>query len=220
MSRDAFLARVKQAVATGRAYRVSTTPQPDDIGYVGYAGDVCEVFAAEVKQVGGISYLVDDLTDALTILKTICTNAKVRSALCWQHSVLERLRLPEALTQWKIEHLSYSALQSLAIEERQAKCLAAEIGITSASYAIAELGSLLMFARPGQERLASLLPPVHVAIIERAQIVPDLYDAIAKIPSLDNDFLPSNCAFITGPSKTVIWNSNSPPECMVRANGM
>jgi L-lactate utilization protein LutC len=202
MSRDAFLARVKQAVATGRAYRVSTTAQPDDIGYVGYAGDVCEAFAAEVKHAGGISYLVDELTDALSILKTICENAHVRSALCWQHTLLERMRLSEALTQWNIEQLSYPALQSLTIEEQQAKCLAADIGITSASYAIAELGSLFMYARPGQERLASLLPPMHVAIIERGQILPDLYDAITNLQSLGNDYLPSNCTFITGPSKT------------------
>jgi L-lactate dehydrogenase complex protein LldG len=202
MSRDAFLARVKQAVADGRAYRVATQPQPDDIGYVGYRGEICAAFAAEVTNVGGVAHVVEELSQALPILQQICHINQVRSALCWQHTVLERLRLTEALSQWQIEQLSFASLHSLSPEARRSKCLAADIGITSASYAIAELGSILMFARAGQERLASLLPPIHVAIIERGQIVPDLYDAIAKIQSLGEEYFPSNCAFITGPSKT------------------
>jgi L-lactate dehydrogenase complex protein LldG len=202
MSRDAFLARVKQAVADGRAYRVATQPQPDDIGYVGYRGEICAAFAAEVTNVGGVAHVVDELSQALPILQQICQTNQVRSALCWQHAVLERLRLSEALSLWQIEPLNFSALQLLSPDERKAKCLSADIGITSASFAIAELGSLLMLARPGQERLISLVPPIHVAIVERGQIVPDLYDAIAKIRSLGEEYLPSNCTFITGPSKT------------------
>jgi len=77
--------------------------------------------------------------------------------------------------------------------------LSADIGITSANYAIAETGSLAVGAKPGQERLASLLPPVHVAVITRTQIVPDLIDAFR---SLEGQVLPSNLALITGPSKT------------------
>jgi len=79
--------------------------------------------------------------------------------------------------------------------------LSADIGITSVSLAVAETGSLVMMSQPGQERTASLLPPVHVAIVERAQIVPDLFDVFAQLEKRDTD-LPSNLAFITGPSKT------------------
>ena len=50
-----------------------------------------------------------------------------------------------------------------------------------------------------QERVASLLPPVHVAVIQSDQIVPDLIDAFGLLADRQ---LPSNVTFITGPSKT------------------
>jgi L-lactate dehydrogenase complex protein LldG len=47
-----------------------------------------------------------------------------------------------------------------------------------------------------------LLPPVHIAIVERAQIVPDLFDMFAILGRQIETGLPTNLAFITGPSKT------------------
>jgi L-lactate dehydrogenase complex protein LldG len=54
----------------------------------------------------------------------------------------------------------------------------------------------------GNERVASLLPPVYVAVVERAQIVPDLFDVVEHFESQVPSDLPSNLTFITGPSKT------------------
>jgi len=65
--------------------------------------------------------------------------------------------------------------------------------------AIAETGTLMMCSGAGHERVASLLPPMHIAIVERQQIVPDLIDAMATLKSAS---LPSNVTLITGPSKT------------------
>ncbi len=80
--------------------------------------------------------------------------------------------------------------------------LACDIGISSADCAIAETGTLMVCSRPGQERLASLLPLMHVAIVERQQIVPDLIDAFGLLHERGLENLPSNTTFITGPSKT------------------
>jgi L-lactate dehydrogenase complex protein LldG len=80
--------------------------------------------------------------------------------------------------------------------------LAADICISSVDCAIAETGTLLVCSHPGQERVASLLPPMHVAIIERMQIVPDLLDAFAVLHQKGLKNLPSNITLITGPSKT------------------
>ena len=77
--------------------------------------------------------------------------------------------------------------------------LAAGIGISSVDYAIAETGTLAVCAKPGQERVASLLPPVHAAIVAEEQIVADLFDVFAQLDPAD---MPSNLALITGPSKT------------------
>jgi L-lactate dehydrogenase complex protein LldG len=79
---------------------------------------------------------------------------------------------------------------------------AAEIGITSCTHAVAETGTLAMCSGPGSERLASLLPPVHIAVVHREQILPDLFDLFARLEADGLQNLSSNVSLITGPSKT------------------
>ena len=71
----------------------------------------------------------------------------------------------------------------------------AEVGITTAQAAIAESGSILLAAGPGKSRLASLAPPLHVALVTRSAIVPTLYEAIDSLADRTS-------VLITGPSRT------------------
>jgi L-lactate utilization protein LutC len=116
--------------------------------------------------------------------------------------LLERLGLDALLHARGIEPLDYDALAALDEQARRTKLFACDLGITSATWAIAETGTLVMAARPGRERLASLLPPRHVAIIEASQILPDLFDFFAAAANEGLEHLASNVTFITGPSKT------------------
>ena len=202
MSRETFLARVRQAAATGRAYRVHVPDIPAGTGYVGVAGDVCEAMAAEVEAVGGVAHVASDMAAARQALVALCDHYEPRAALCWQHPVLERFGLADLLRERKIETLDYTTLAGLPRDEQRARMLDAGLGISSVDWAIAETGTLLVRSRVGQERVASLLPPVHVAIVEQSQIVPDLFDAVDELHAAGLENLPSNIALITGPSKT------------------
>lgn len=202
MSREAFLTRVRDAAVQGRAYRVKTRDLPDDIGYVGASGDLCATFVAEVVAVGGEAYLVSDLAAAREVVMRLCREVTAQTALCWQHELLDRLGLSQALTEAGIGRIDRDTLDAQPVDERRLSILAADVGITSCEFALAETGSLVMLSRPGRERVASLLPPVHIAVVERSQILPDLYDAIAKLQAMGVDGLPSNAVLITGPSKT------------------
>lgn len=202
MGRDAFLARVRTAAAIGRAYRVPLHSVPDDVGYVGVVGDLCDQLAAEVAAVGGIATIVPDLPAARVKLAELLAEAATDSALCWQHELLDRLQLAELLAERNIARHDYDSLAPRGEHDRRATILAAGIGISSVDCAIAETGTLMVCSRPGQERIASLLPPMHVAIVERSQIVPDLIDAIGLLHTRGLNRLPSNIALITGPSKT------------------
>ena len=206
MSRDIFLERVRQASQVGQAHRVHLHPLPPDVGYVGCDGDLCQRFAAEVDAVGGMAHLVADLAGARAVLEKLLEEVDpatggTYSALCWQHELLSRLGLPELLDVRGIERLDYVSLAAMSPERRRESMLRCQIGITSCDCAIAETGSLLMCSRSGRERVASLLPPTHVAVVERAQIVPDLIDAVERLSGGANE-LPSNVVLITGPSKT------------------
>ena len=199
MNDRVFLERIRSAAASGRAYRVAPRGEiTDRTGYLGVSGDLVERFAAEVNLVGGHAHVVHDIPHVHQTLIELAREYDARSALCWRHPVLDRVGLDTALIEAGIKPFRHDTLAPLPPEERQRLILAADFGITSADFAIAETGTLALLAKPGQERLASLAPPVHVAIIERAQILPDLCDLFDR---LGGD-LPSNLVLITGPSKT------------------
>ena len=69
-------------------------------------------------------------------------------------------------------------------------------GITRATGAIAETGSLILSDRGTSYRLAALAPWVHVAVLHREQIYPDIPAALAALPA------DPNIIWVTGPSKT------------------
>ncbi|MBL9146627.1 MAG: LUD domain-containing protein [Verrucomicrobiaceae bacterium] len=71
-----------------------------------------------------------------------------------------------------------------------------EFGITRATAAIAETGSLILTESGSSSRLGALAPWYHIAILPVADIVPDMPTAIAHFGTERSSL------FVTGPSKT------------------
>lgn len=76
-----------------------------------------------------------------------------------------------------------------------------DAGITSADFAIAETGSLGLTFREAQPRLASIAPPVHIAIVPVHSLYPVYENAVEQVFAQGRD-TPSQFCFITGPSST------------------
>jgi L-lactate dehydrogenase complex protein LldG len=74
-----------------------------------------------------------------------------------------------------------------------------DAGVTEVYRAVAETGSLIVRESRFHGRAASLLPMVHVAVVERWQIVPDLIDLMELLAKEQTG---SGVVMITGPSKT------------------
>jgi L-lactate dehydrogenase complex protein LldG len=85
-------------------------------------------------------------------------------------------------------------------DELRAVCAAAEIGITSADYALADTGTLVMLSSPEEARLISLLPPEHLAIVPRNRILSSLDELFFLLPHPAEQT--SSMVLITGPSRT------------------
>jgi L-lactate dehydrogenase complex protein LldG len=85
-------------------------------------------------------------------------------------------------------------------EKLRAACSTAAVGITSANYCLADTGTLVMIASPEEARLISLLPPVHVAVVEVERILSGLDELLATIPLPAEQS--SSMVLITGPSRT------------------
>jgi len=79
-------------------------------------------------------------------------------------------------------------------------CAAADVGITSADYALADTGSLVMLSTPKEARLVSLLPPVHLAIVPHEKLLTGLDELFTVVP--DPAAVSSSMVLITGPSCT------------------
>jgi L-lactate dehydrogenase complex protein LldG len=77
-----------------------------------------------------------------------------------------------------------------------------DIGITSAQWVIAETGTLVLESNEERHRLASLVPPVHIAIIEANRIRQTLAEVLSALSEKGQDGLSRAITFITGPSRT------------------
>lgn len=86
--------------------------------------------------------------------------------------------------------------------ERRARALAADVGISDADYGLADTGTLAVRATPGQGRLVSLLPLVHIAVLSRHRIVPDLAACFRALNMREEARRASLLTLITGPSRT------------------
>ena len=74
-----------------------------------------------------------------------------------------------------------------------------DCGVTDVTYAVAEIGGVLVKPTAAHGRGLSLVPMFHVAVVETNQILPDLIDLFDRLAA-DPDR--SNHILIAGPSKT------------------
>ena len=79
-------------------------------------------------------------------------------------------------------------------------CASADVGLTSADYALADTGTLVMLSSREEARLVSLLPPAHIAVIPESRILPNLDALLAILPMPAEQT--SAMVLITGPSRT------------------
>jgi L-lactate dehydrogenase complex protein LldG len=85
-------------------------------------------------------------------------------------------------------------------EELRAACVTAEVGITSADWALADTGALVMLSSGEEARMISLLPPVHLAVVPHEKILTGLDELFSLLPRPAEQT--SSMVLITGPSRT------------------
>jgi len=85
------------------------------------------------------------------------------------------------------------------------KFINADVGISSANVMAADTGTLFIIENEGNIRLATGLPPIHIALIGMEKLVPTFGDAnkVAEVTwRFANYTVPSYVNLISGPSKT------------------
>ena len=86
------------------------------------------------------------------------------------------------------------------IENFKDKLFQIDAAITSTMGGIAETGVIILWPDKKEPRLMSLVPPIHIAVLEADKI----YDTFSEAIETENwpDKMPTNALLISGPSKT------------------
>ncbi len=77
-----------------------------------------------------------------------------------------------------------------------------ELSVTGCECLVAQTGSIVVSTLSSGGRALSVLPPVHLAIARREQLLPDLAAALALLRQRYSRRWPSSLSIVTGPSRT------------------
>lgn len=146
-----------------------------------------DCFTAALERVGGRVHRVDGPGEAADALREIVARHRVESLV---HS-----DAPELVP--LVESLPATVERGADPTDRDA-LLCAHAGLTGAQAAIAETGTLVLDSTAERHRLVSLLPPLHVAVLDAGAIVATIGEALARFGNPP----PPALTFITGPSRT------------------
>lgn len=149
-------------------------------------------FKAALNAVKGEVHLAADLDEAWRIVADLFLELNPQKVVATDEPPLNHIILHERFREqeWFIVGKTGSDLRAF--------CATADVGLTSADAAFAETGSVVVSTGPGRNRTASLLPPVHIALVPTSKLLPDIF----SWTETHRGEFPSQVVFISGPSKT------------------
>ncbi len=203
-SREFFLQRVRQAVADGnRAGLAPALPERGGLGYQGGGADPVQRFADELAAVGGQCHPVADADAARQKILDIVNARQPRRVLLGRGEHLDALGLAQALLE---QGVNVQPVESGLPPDTPRAYFDADLAISGVTWLVAETGTVATATAPGDPRSVSLLPPLHIAVAHRSQLLPDLFDLFAELEKRRDTAgapaVPSCLTVITGPSKT------------------
>lgn len=145
-----------------------------------------ERFRENLISIGGNCEIADNVGEASQLVQAIIEKSNA------QHITVSDSEIVKQITS------ELNAANTL-IENASAKMLfESDLGITSAQFGIAETGTLVLESDHEFHRLTSLVPPIHVCLLEAKNLRQTLGETLRI---LERD-LSRTITFITGPSRT------------------
>lgn len=158
------------------------------------SSSLIEIFGRNLEGVGGHCILARSEAEVIEALNGIISSLQ-DSPLRGRRIALSNAPLLESLMA-RIE----VGVDEIAVAPSVAELFGYDVGISTAQAAIAETGTLMLDSEAERHRLVSLVPPVHIAIVEAANICLTLGEALAAAGQ--GSSVSPTITFITGPSRT------------------
>src|SRR5262245_61135780 len=156
--KEKILSSIRHNLAASRAYGSHHAHLPAPISQAtapAAVTNVVEVFTHELEALGVACYRADDRTKAKERVAEILNGTGVAKVAVSDTSLLDILPDNDI---------------DIVIDAPRDYLFEADLGITGARYAIAETGTLVLFSGSERNRLASLVPPVHVCVVNVADV--------------------------------------------------
>lgn len=195
-TRAEFLARISARLAGG----VSSNPLrpiPDvgpgvpTIDYTVDLDDLPAAFTAAATTAGAEVHALEKAGTLHQLLEALAGEGGVATAVVSADP--ECAPVADVLREVGIEQLAADDVANAA---------RADLGITGARAGIALTGSLVVDSSRSGTRLASILPPTHLALLERDRILATPGDLLRGLDAHLPEGLPSNLVLITGHSRS------------------
>lgn len=151
-------------------------------------------FTLNLENIGGHCIVAQGENGIASALTRIISDLQ-KTTLRAQRIAISNQPLVERLL-----YLTDLAIEELEITPQASDIFGFDVGITTAQAAIAETGTLVLDSADEQHRLVSLVPPVHIAVVDASRIYESLGEALALLQN-GKEISPA-VTFITGPSRT------------------
>ncbi|MHB8653341.1 MAG: LutC/YkgG family protein [Terriglobia bacterium] len=167
-------------------------------------------FETELEKVSGSAHRASTPSELEEILWTIIEKSQATGVVITRNRLLADIRLAEKLRGrvntvaiWPESLGGASGTDNEKAFREQ--CFLAGIGISGVDFVLAETGSLVLSSETEGSQLASLSPPIHVALYRREQVLSSLDEILERLPVSASAGLTTagrSTVFITGPSRT------------------
>jgi L-lactate dehydrogenase complex protein LldG len=174
--------------------RSPTLPLAATVPFVSDERSLVETFKQQLESVGGHCIVVSDESELTTALKHVVGEIEANGL------ETRRLALSDSPLLGVITRDLEAQGHEIAVTPSASDLFQFDVGITSAQAAIAETGTLVLEQARERNRLVSLLPPVHIAIVNAGDICATMSEAITR--ARNESDTSSAITFITGPSRT------------------
>ncbi len=207
-SRERILARIREALQSPAPKRHLNPPAglPTHQLEPGGVGHTPQEWLPQVPA---------SIEDRIALFESNSTELKTRVIRCTgEDALVEALKCLATEQGWRrvASHqfpLGHTAILSAGlpvtwVDEgyQVADMESADAGITGCECLVTQTGSILVTAASSGGRTLSVLPPHHVVIAHRSQVVADLSEALAVAKASHQGKQPAFLSFITGPSRT------------------
>ena len=224
-ARQAILGSIRSHLAASVPYgkleagieQVRKAPLPDLLYPRKPKVPLVELFKQNLEAVGAHCLIAQDeagIAQALTQIISALQQTPLRA---------QRIAISDAPDVERLMYLTDLEVEELAVAPGASDIFGFDAGISTTQAAIAETGTLVLDSTCEKHRLVSLVPPVHIAIVDASRICETLGEALTLLRK-GKEISPA-VTFITGPSRTadieltLTVGVHGPQELYVIING-